>query len=233
MMEQTWNRQRQWTAYVLLMALALAMTAVLLPASEADFERFIGPRNPFLVVLSAGAVGAAALYYLQQSHGFAIVRGRATLRGIAISAGLATLMAVDAIIADLIVRYPAEMNVPMPRALLFYPAIGFIAEIVFHIAPLALLLLILTPLEPRIGENRVVWLAILIVAMAEPTFQITFEGRALTWRDLYTWLHVGAIALLQLAVFRRYDFLSMYAFRLIYYAYWHIAWGMLRLELLF
>jgi hypothetical protein len=232
-MEQMWNRQRQWTAYVLLTALALAMTAVLLPASEPDFERFIGPRNPLLVVLGAGAIGAAALHYLQQRHGFAIVRGRATLRGIAISAGLATLMAVDAIIADLIVRFPAEMNVPMPRALLFYPAIGFIAEIVFHVAPLALLLLILTPLGPRIGENRVVWLAILIVAMTEPTFQVTFEGRVLTWRDLYTWLHVGAIALLQLAVFRRYDFLSMYAFRLIYYAYWHIAWGMVRLELLF
>jgi hypothetical protein len=31
----------------------------------------------------------------------------------------------------------------------------------------------------------------------------------------------------------RYGFLSMYAFRLVYYLHWHIVWGYLRLQLLF
>jgi hypothetical protein len=40
-------------------------------------------------------------------------------------------------------------------------------------------------------------------------------------------------AFLQLYVFRRFDFASMYAFRLVYYAYWHILWGVIRLKVLF
>jgi hypothetical protein len=34
-------------------------------------------------------------------------------------------------------------------------------------------------------------------------------------------------------VFRRYDFVTMYSFRLFYYAYWHIAWGVIRLRVFF
>ena len=103
----------------------------------------------------------------------------------------------------------------------------------FHVFPLALLLLILNPLGVSIGKGRVVWLGILLVALLEPTFQVLFEERSLTWGDAYTWIHVGAIAFLQLYVFRHFDFMSMYSFRLIYYAYWHILWGVIRLEVLF
>jgi hypothetical protein len=125
------------------------------------------------------------------------------------------------------------MNVPVPQALLFYPAIGFVAEIMFHVLPLALLLFIMHPLGGWIGKERVVWLGILLVAVLEPTFQVAFEGKPFTWGAAYTWIHVFAIALLQLAVYRRFDFISMYAFRLCYYAYWHILWGVIRLEVLF
>jgi hypothetical protein len=53
------------------------------------------------------------------------------------------------------------------------------------------------------------------------------------WVAAYTWIHVFVIAFLQLYVFRRFDFVSMYSFRLFYYAYWHILWGVIRLEVLF
>ena len=77
------------------------------------------------------------------------------------------------------------------------------------------------------------WLGILLVAVLEPTFQTLFEGKVFTWRAAYTWIHVFAMAFLQLYVFRRFDFVSMYSFRLIYYAYWHILWGVVRLKVLF
>ena len=112
-------------------------------------------------------------------------------------------------------------------------AVGFVAEVVFHVLPLTLVLLALSPLRRWIVRDRLVWTSVVLVAVAEPTFQVLFKGNALAWGDLYTWLHVFAIALLQLYVFRRYDFVSMYTFRLIYYAYWHIVWGVLRLSLLF
>ena len=77
------------------------------------------------------------------------------------------------------------------------------------------------------------WLGILLVSVLEPTFQVLFEGKALTWGAAYTWIHVYAIAFLQLYIFRRFDYVSMVSLRLFYYAYWHILWGVIRLEVLF
>lgn len=43
-------------------------------------------------------------------------------------------------------------------------------------------------------------------------------------------LHVFLINLSQLMIFKRYD---LYSFRLVYYIFWHIVWGYMRLKLLF
>ena len=185
------------------------------------------------MALSDKLLGAAALWVLRSRYAFVILKGRATLQGIALSAVLATALGVAIVIADLFIRYPEDTNVPVPQALLFYPAVGFVAEIVFHVLPLAVLLLALSPLAGRLGRDRVVWIGVLLVAVLEPTFQVLFAGKALTWGDAYTWIHVFAIAFLQLYVFRRFDFVTMYAFRLVYYAYWHILWGVIRLKVLF
>jgi hypothetical protein len=223
----------QYAGYIAFSLAALIFFIVLLPSSGAYFRRFFGEVNPILVIVSASVVGAAALWILQSRYGFVIFGGMTTLRGVALSFVLATLLAVAIVVADFIIRYPQDTNVPVPQALLFYPAIGFVAEIAFHVLPLAFLLLIIHPLAGRLGSERVVWAGILLVAVLEPTFQVLFEGKALTWGSVYTWIHVFAIALLQLYVFRRFDFVSMYSFRLIYYAYWHILWGVIRLKVLF
>jgi hypothetical protein len=213
--------------------MALIFTVILLPSSGAYFRRYFGETNAILVTIVASVVGAAALWVLRSSHEFVILKGRTTLRGVALSAALATVLGVAIVVADFFIRYPEDTNVPVPQALLFYPAIGFVAEIVFHVLPLALLLLALNPLVGRLGRERVVWLGILLVAVLEPTFPVLFEGKAFTWGAAYTWIHVFAIAFLQLYVFRRFDFVTMYSFRLFYYAYWHILWGVIRLKVLF
>jgi hypothetical protein len=223
----------QYTAYFALSLVTLIFIVILLPSSGAYFRRFFGETNAILVIVIASVVGAAALWVLQSSYEFVILKGRTTLRGVALSAVLATALAVAIVVADFIIRYPQDTNVPVPQALLFYPAIGFVAEIIFHVLPLVLLLLALNPLVGRLGRERVVWLGILLVAVLEPTFQVLFEGKAFTWGAAYTWIHVFVIAFLQLYMFRRFDFVSMYSFRLFYYAYWHILWGVIRLEVLF
>ena len=149
---------------------------------------------------------------------------------------MASVLAVAIIIADFVIRYPEDTNVPVPEALLFYPAVGFVAEIAFHVLPLALLLLFLAPIRKKLGSDRRIWpawLAIAIAAVVEPTFQVVLPGDPFSLACAYTWVHVFAIAFLQLYMFRRYDFVSMCSFRLIYYAYWHVAWGVIRLEVLF
>jgi hypothetical protein len=227
------NLRWQYAAYFALAVVAFIFTLILLPTSGAYFQRFFGEMNVILVIVTASLLGAVALWYLQSRYAFTILKGRATLRGMALAAVLATVLAVPIIVADFIIRYPQGMNVPLPQALLFYPAVGFVAEIVFHILPLVVLLLILTPLAGRFGAQRVVWLAILLVAVAEPTFQVLFEVKTFTWGLVYTWVHVFVFAFLQLALFKRFDFVTMYAMRLFYYAYWHILWGTIRLEVLF
>lgn len=223
----------QYLAYFAISLMALIFTLILLPSSEAYFRRFLGETNAILVMIVATVVGAVALWILQSNFRFVILKGQATLQGIALSALLATTLAVAIVAADINIRYPEDTNVPVPQALLFYPAIGFVAEIIFHVLPLTLLLLIMTLIFGQSSKERIVWFAILLVAVFEPTFQVLFGQKTFSWGDAYTWIHVFVIAFLQLYMFRRYDFVTMYAFRLIYYGYWHILWGVIRLKVLF
>jgi hypothetical protein len=227
------GRGWQYAAYFALSLVALLFVVVLLPSSSVYFRRFFGEMNAIVVTVVASIVGAASLWVLQSNYGFVLLRGRMTLRGMMVSAALATVLGVAIVVADLIIRYPQDTNVPVPQALLFYPAVGFVAEIVFHILPLTVLLLMLKLLAGRIGGEQVTWIGIVLVAVVEPTFQVLFGEKGFTWGAVYTWVHVFAIAFLQLYVFRRFDFVSMYSFRLFYYVYWHILWGVIRLEVLF
>jgi hypothetical protein len=228
-LERTW----QYATYILISTVALIFIVLLLPSSGAYFRRFFGETNAIFVIVLASIVGAVALWLLQEKFDFVLFMGKGTLRGLKLSAFLASVLAIAIIVADFFIRYPQDTNVPVPQALLFYPAVGFVVEIVFHVLPLTLLLILLNPLGGWIGKERVVWLGILVVAVLEPTFQVLFEGKAFTWGAAYTWIHVFAIAFLKLYVFRRFDFVSMFSFRLVYYAYWHILWGVIRLKVLF
>ncbi len=197
-----------------------------------DFERFYGSVPPLVVMVGVGVVGAVAFWVLSR-FGFVLWEGRRTFEGLRLSAIFATVLAVAVVVADVLLRYPEDLNVPLPRALLFYPAIGLTAEVVFHLVPLAVLLPVLSSVVPHAGRERVVWFALALVAVSEPVFQVLVGGGGTGSLDVYTWVHVFILASLQLYVFRRFDFAAMYGFRLIYYAYWHILWGTIRLPILF
>jgi len=168
-------------------------------------------------------------------RGFAIYR-KQNRKGLLRACGLAALFGIIIIPADLLIAFPADINVPFPESPLFYPAIGFFAEILFHVLPLALLLIVLSSVFRAANRNRIIWFSVVAVALLEPVYQTLWMvslDRYPVWAVTYDALHVLAINLLQLIIFRRYDFVSMYAFRLVYYLFWHIGWGYLRLEILF
>jgi hypothetical protein len=227
------NQTAQYVAYCGISFLALLFTLILLPSSIAYFRRFLGELNPIVVIIIAAIVGAVALRLLHARYNFVIFMGKGTIPGLKLSVVLASVLAIAIVAADFFIRYPEDTNVPFPHSLLFYPSIGFVAEIIFHVLPLALLLIILNPLGGWIGRDRYIWLGIFLVAVLEPTFQVAFGGKPFTWGSAYTWIHVFAIAFLQLYVFRRFDFISMYSFRIFYYVFWHILWGVIRLQVLF
>lgn len=197
------------------------------------FNRFTGGAPPLLVIGAAVLLALVLLPWLGR-NGFRIRRPglhRGLLYAPVLAAGLAILM----IGVDIASPYAADINVRFPASLAFYPVIGFVAEVAFHLLPLALLLGILRPLTPRLGPDRVVWLALGATALIEPVFQLVLAGPGgyPVWQVAYMTTHIFGFNLLQLWIFRRYDFLSMYLFRLVYYLIWHIAWGHVRLDLLF
>ncbi|KTG29508.1 hypothetical protein [Haloferax profundi] len=148
---------------------------------------------------------------------------------------LPTLLGAGMALVDFVAVLPADTNVLIPDSLLFYPTMGFVVEILFHLLPLSLFFLVVPSLAAEPDRSLRVWVVLVAVAVLEPAFQLWFgfSEAVPLWTTVYVGLNVLAINLSQLYLFRRYDFLTMYAFRLVYYTLWHIVWGTVRLEILF
>lgn len=206
------------------------------------FAQFIGQTNPIAVALGISVLGALLLFVLVARDTFSIAGPRVG-RGALRSAGVATLFGVVIVVADLAIVHPADMNVPFPQSLLFYPVIGFMVEILFHVLPLSVLLTVLPVLTGQRRSEEIIQIGVILVAFLEPAFQTwtaTSGAPVVGGPHIYAWwalaydgLHVLAINVSQLVIFKRYDFVSMYVLRLVYYGIWHIAWGQVRLVLLF
>jgi hypothetical protein len=214
---------------------AIGLTAIIYFSGQPFFQRFIGDWNPLFAALLVSVLGFLVLSFLLSYGGFAIYR-KDNRSGLVRAAGLAAVFGVIAILADFKIVYAADINIPFPGSLLFYPAIGFFAEILFHALPLALLLLALMALQKNPRRPQVVLLCIFLVALLEPVYQARWmaaSGHYPDWAVAFVALHVFLINLTQLLLFRRYDFVTMLVFRMVYYLFWHIGWGYMRLYILF
>jgi hypothetical protein len=212
---------------------ATGAVGVLSLSRGALFKPYFGSMNPRLAIAMTVVLGFASLGFLRVRDEFQIYAGKTTLQGMILSAKLSTLFAVAVILVDLSVHFPRDLNVPSPWSLLFYPVIAYVAEIYFHALPLALLLIFLRLLFKKPDTNGLIWLCILLSSFLEPFFQLGWSEHISRGLQIYVGLSVFAFNFLQLYVFRRYDFVSMYSFRLVYYLYWHILWGYFRLQWLF
>jgi hypothetical protein len=223
--------------YVVFLGLSLAtagLIAILYLRNNLFLRKFVGGLNPLLAIALIILLGMALLSLLL-SRGWLVFHGGQTLRGLAFSVGLAALFALVMTLVDLRVVLPEDMNVAFPESLLYYPAMAYVAEVVFHLLPLSLLLIVLGPLSKRLGYEGVVWICLLMVSLLEPIYQtsLAFSRPYPTWLTAYVAVHIFLFNLLQLLAFKRYDFVSMYSFRLTYYILFRILWGHVRLRLLF
>lgn len=228
-----WSDQQRYRAVTILSLGAIGFTGILSFFADPLFQPFFRSVPPLLAVFAISVLGMASLGFLSSRGWFEVYSRREHLRGVTWSSGFATMFAVVIILADLLVIFPYR-HVPPPQSLLFYPAIAYVAEVVFHLLPLSILLALLSPLLQGRDSNKLIWLCIVLASCPEPIFQLNWRSSEspLSWTDVYVGLHVFAFNLLQLVLFRRYDFISMYACRLVYYLYWHVLWGFLRHDLL-
>ncbi len=213
---------------------AAGLTAIAYFSDNLAFHRLLGTVNPFVVTIPLIFLGFILLSVQNSRHWFAVIR-KGTLKGVLLSAGLASILGLIAILIDHAIVYPADMNVAFPLSLAYYPSVAFFAEIVLHLVPLTLISILLSSVFKKISNAKIIWIAILIASLSDPVFQV-FDAAANhspLWIVLVTGLHVLVINFLMLVIFKRYDFVSLLSFRLVYYVIWHIVWGAIRLRVLF
>lgn len=221
-----------WVQYAVLGAtalLAVVFSFVQIQLDRTVFTRYLGPTNPVTVMIVVSALAFISLAHLRSRGSFEIVSGEGALAGLRFIAVVVPLFALAAIGADLLLRYPRAMNVPAPDAFFFYPAIGFLVEVCLHALPLAVLVGIFA--RSGITSEPTFWLLAIPVALLEAAFQTATAATTAT--AMFSGVQLFAFGLVQLYVFRRFGFMSMYLFRLTYYSLWHIAWGAIRLRWLF
>ncbi len=221
--------------YLLTGLAALAAASLLRWAGDDSFGRYFGPVPPEPVILATAGAGVVSLRVLAR-HGWprtAETPGLGT--GARRSVGAAFVFAAIVIPFDLTLRFPEGINAPWPQSVLFYPAIAFVAETVFHLVPLA----VLVGLGDRRGRpikrgRRRRWPVVAAIASIEAVFQVVaaISGSS-AGLLVFLAFHLFAFGVVALVTFRRYGFVPMYALRLCYYALWHVAWGHARLGLLF
>lgn len=218
---------------VLLLAVAL-MVVGLYQLDRRFLDLLFKLDRPLGLTLVVVLAGGLLLAYIFNRQWF-VLAGDDLWRGVQLAALGAVVFGVFIIVADSLAPYPADTNAAWPNAWLFYPMIGFLAETIFHLAPLAILFSILTSPIVGLDFDRVVWIVLIVVALLEPAFQTIFglSNSMPVWAKIYMAFHILAINLTGLYLFRRFGFLPMYALRLFYYLIWHILWGYLRLEILF
>lgn len=214
--------------FVVTSILAIVVTAWQVHVDRSVFERFFGRLDPIGVMTGVAVIGVMAMAYLQGTSDFAVVGPGAGRDIVSIIAWAVPLLAAAAIGSDIVLRYPEDTHVAVPDALRFYPAIAVFVEIALHVVPIAVLV---TMLGMPTGLDVTFWRIAIPVALIEAVLQAVYATSPGT--SVFSAAHLMVFGVAQVWVFWRFGFTWMLAFRLVYYALWHVAWGIARLELLF
>ena len=232
MKSATDNLRNQFIVLGVLSIGVLSGAGLLSFSNPSLFQRFLGNVHPLVAIGSSIILGFGLLFFLLSKGWFTIYTKHQLNTGLPYVV-LTLLFASVAILIDINIVYPKDMNIPFPESTVFYPVIAFLAEILFHVLPLTLFLVAATIFFRRIVIDRVVLTCILIVALFEPTYQVIFMETYAIWAMVAVWVNLFFFNTTQLFIFRKYGFISMYALRLLYYLIWHVIWGVIRLEFLF
>ncbi len=220
----------QYLAFGVVASGAIGLTLVQAQMDVSVYRPYLGRVAPAAATITASAVGLIVMAYLMSRSQFVVFDRSSAGESALFIAKTVPLFAAVAIGADLIWRHPEDINVPLPDALFFYPSIGFIVEVFLHALPLALLIVVFG--RGAVLPERHFWMMAVAVASIEAVFQ-ALAGRSSPGLAVVTGLALLAFGIVQLFVFRRFGFISMYMFRIAYYALWHVGWGAARLHVLF
>lgn len=209
---------------------ALAASALLSLTGSDAYAAVLGITHPVAWTGTVLGLGFAGWIILARRSWIPADAGGLAGYGPALAFGLA--LPIPIILVDYHGGFPADINARLPDAILFYPSIAVLAELVFHVAPLAAAALLANAvrLDARVPEMAGLAAAVLI----EPILQVPWgAGGSPVWANAYVGVHLLAFNAIGVYLLRRYGILRTVSYRLSYYLVWHIGWGYLRLSLLF
>lgn len=227
---------RQKSQYLWLSSLLIALTSILYISDKFIFQKYMGKLNPLITVPIIATLGFFSLSFLVSKNWISNHKDNNS-KYLFYSSIITVILASVMILVDLNkIAFSENINILFPKSLLFYPVIGFVAEIIFHIFPFTLLVLLFGYFLKNPNNNKIIWTSILIVSLVEPIFHIVdmSSGQQNSfWLLGYIGIHICLFNFLQLYTLKRNGFIAMYLLRMIYYLIWHILWGYLRLNILF
>ncbi len=180
------------------------------------FARYFGSMPPAICVAALGVVAILVVPHLKR-HGF---WGAPRVDAVLVAPSLVVGFAAFIIAVDSLAGLSSDLNAPLPWALLYYPAMGFAAQVALHLAPLVAILWS----APAFSQRRP-WAVMTIAAAPEAALQaLNAEGATAS----LVALHVLAFGVVEIYLLRQFGFAVMYAFRLGYYLLWHILWAVVR-----
>ncbi len=228
------TEKRQYIIFLILSLTVLGFTIILYLLQSDVFSGFFGSINPILVIPLFIILGFGTLLYLQIKRDTVIFRKGKPKKWMIVSL-IPLAFALGVILMEVFYPFSEDINVLFPKSLLFYPVMGFVAEIIFQLVPLSLLFALLTVIFKKVDQNKIIILCIMIVSLIEPIFQFLFDtsvSRPL-WIKLIDAFRIYLFCCVQLFIYKRYDFVSMFLYRMVYYLFWHVIWGTIRLNILF
>ena len=144
--------------YFIASALMLLLTAALYLFDADAYSLFLGKNNPVLVILAL-SVGGYLLLSLLRNYGFRIHQTGDNKQRLVMFA-YAPVLAFCIAVVDLLVIFPVDMNILFPQSISYYPALGFVVEVIFHLAPLSIVLFSVNKVFGRLSELSI-WVGVL------------------------------------------------------------------------
>jgi hypothetical protein len=211
-------------------AAAVLASALLVWRGSDAYRSVLGVERPIVSTVAVAVLGYAGWRVLVRRSWISSGAGGPEGYRLAASVGLA--LPIPVVVVDWLGGFGPDINAAFPDALLFYPAIAVVAELVFHVAPLCTAALVAGLLRSEARAWRIVGFSAAV--LVEPALQVVWgaEGSP-PWANAYVGLHLLAFNAFGVYLMRRYGLLRVILYRFAYYAVWHIGWGWLRMDLLF
>ena len=226
------QREFPFTAMLVGSVAVIACLYLVLLSGDVDLGLYFGNVSPVLSVAIVCAIGVLVLYALHKYSGFSVYDPYKFRKGIPVAVALVCPFMIIMTIVDVALRFPPDINVALPTAIVFYPAIAYVAQIALHVAPFAILLASTTLIFKSRSTTWCIWLSITIASAIEATFQAvsSSDGHGLSIIAGIVAVILWLYGVAELYLYRRFDFATMYAFRIFSSGYWHLLWGNLRIS---